>query len=78
MRENYTKIIDEIKDQILFITEDDIFVMGNDFTRFKFKANEKLSCNKKINVSVCVISISNVIEQGWYYPQTVTRLLLRK
>ena len=25
--DNYTKIIDEIKDQILFITEDDLFVM---------------------------------------------------
>ena len=25
--DNYTKIIHEIKDQILFITEDDLFVM---------------------------------------------------
>ena len=71
MLENYTKIIDEIKDQIFFITEDDVFVMGNDFTRFKFKTNDKLSYNKKINVSVCVISIGSVSEQGWYYPQTL-------
>ena len=57
MLESYTKIIDGIKDQILFITEDDLFVMGRHFTRFKF------------NVPVCVISIGNVSEQVWYYPQ---------
>ena len=68
---NYTKIIDETKDQTLFITEDDVFVMGNYFTRLKFETNDKLPYNKEINVSVCVISISSVFEQGWYYPQTV-------
>ena len=71
MLENYTKIIDEIKDQILFITEDDVLVMGNYFTRFKFKTNDKLPYSKKNNVSVCVISMSSVFKQGWYYPQTV-------
>ena len=67
--ENYTKIIDEIKDQILFITKDDVFVMGNYFTGFKFKINDDLPYNKKINVAVCVISLNSVFEQGWYYPQ---------
>ena len=52
---NYTKIFDELKDQILFITEDDFFVMGKDFTRFKFKTDDKLPYDKKINVAVCVI-----------------------
>ena len=67
---NYTKIIDEIKDQILFITEDDFFVKGKDFTRFRFKSDDKLPYNKKVNVAVCIISISSVFEQkGWYYPQ---------
>ena len=71
MLDNYTKIIDEIKDQILFITEDDLFVMGRAYTRFKFKSNDDLPYNIKINIPVCVISIDNVFEQGWYYPQTI-------
>ena len=47
MLKNYTKTIDEIKDQILFIAEDNLFVMGKDFTRFKFKTDDKLPYNKK-------------------------------
>ena len=43
-----TNIIDELKDQILFITEDDFFVMGKDFNRFRFKTDDKLPYNKKI------------------------------
>ena len=57
---NYTKIIDELKDQILFISEDNFFVVGKDFTRFKFKTDDKLPYNKKVNVAVCVISLTSV------------------
>ena len=63
MLKNYTKIIDEIKDQILFITGDDFFEMGKDFSRFKFNTDDKLPYNKKINVAVCVISLSSVFEE---------------
>ena len=67
---NYTKIIDKLKDQILFIVEDNLFVMGKDFNRFKFKTDDKLPYNQKINVEVCVISLSSVFEErNWYYPQ---------
>ena len=48
MLDNYPKIIDEIKDQILFITEDDLFVMGEDFNRFRFKTDDDLLYNKKL------------------------------
>ena len=65
------KIIDEIKGQVLFITEANIFIMGRLFKRFKFKTVDDLPYNKKINVPVCVISIKSVFEQGWYYRQTV-------
>ena len=44
---NYTKIIDEIKDPILFITDDNLFIMGKDFTRIRFKTNDDLPYNKK-------------------------------
>ena len=43
--------------------------MGKDFTTIKFKTNDDLPYNKKVNVAVCVISISSVFEKGWYYPQ---------
>ena len=45
--------------------------MGKDFTRFKLKTNDKLYCNRKCNVPVCVISISGVVKKdNWYFPQT--------
>ena len=74
MLDGYVKIIDEIKDQILFIIEDEnedgYFIMGKDLTRFRFKTNDNLPYNQKINVPVCVISISSVFgERNWYYPQ---------
>ena len=40
--DKYVKVIDEIKEEILFITEDDLFVMGKDFMRFKFETNDNL------------------------------------
>ena len=68
------KIIDEIKEQILLIIEDENesknFIMGEDFIRFRFKTDDNLVYNQKINVPVCVISISSVFEErNWYYPQ---------
>ena len=43
--------------------------MGKGFMRFKFKTNDKLPHNQKIDVPVCVISISSVVKKGdWYYP----------
>ena len=72
MLKKYTEIIDEIKDQILFIIEDEDknFIMGKDFTRFRFKTNDSLHYNQKINVPVCVISINSVFEErNWYYSE---------
>ena len=44
--------------------------MGKDFMRFRFKTNDKLPYNQEINVPVCVISISSVLNKGnWYYFQ---------
>ena len=50
MLDKYVKIIDEIKEEILFIIEDNFFLMGKDFTRFIFKTDDKLPYNQKINV----------------------------
>ena len=37
--------------------------MGKDFMRFKFKTNDNLSYNEKVNVKVYLISISSVLEK---------------
>ena len=38
--------------------------------RFRFKTYDNLPYYQKINVKVCVISISSVIKKSnWYYPQ---------
>ena len=38
--------------------------------RFKFKTDDILLYNQKINVPVGVISINSVVKKGdWYYPQ---------
>ena len=68
MLDKYIKVIDKIKEEILFLTidkdenGDDLFVMGRDFMTFKFKADDKLVYNQKINVPVCVISINSVFD----------------
>ena len=68
------RFIDGIKEEVLsFIDEleDEIFILGKDFMRFRFKTNDKLPYNQKINVPVCVVSISGVVKKGdWYYRQT--------
>ena len=44
--------------------------MGKDFMRFKFKTDDNLVYNQKINVPVSVISISGLLkEKNWYCPQ---------
>ena len=78
MLKNYTKIDDEIKNQILFVVDDDIFVMCKDFMRFRFETNDKLPYYQKINVPVCVISIKSAFEEGWYYPQMIYKTVLMK
>ena len=69
----YVKVIDKVKEEILsFIDEfeDDLFIMGKDFMRFRFKTDDKLVYNQKVYVPVCVISVSSVAKKGdWYYPQ---------
>ena len=75
MLDDYIQVIDKVKEEVLsFIDEfeDEIFIMGKDFMRFRFKTDDKLAYNKKkINVPVYVISRSSVVNKGdWYYFQT--------
>ena len=77
MLNRYVEVIDRIKEEALsFIDEyeDDLFIMGKDFMRFKFKSDDNLVCNKKFNAPVCVISVSSMVKKGdWYYPHIKLR-----
>ena len=67
---NYVDIIDQLKDEILSWTDEDYFVMGKDFMRFRLRTDDELVHNKKINIPVCVISLSCIVKKGdIYYPQ---------
>ena len=73
MISNYVKIIDQLKEEIISWVdefEDDSFRFGNDFMRFRFRTDDNLVYNQKINVSVVVILLSSVIKRGnTYYLQ---------
>ena len=54
MLDNYVSIIDQIKEEVLSFEDWD----------------DDLVYNKKINIPVCVISLSSIIKKGYtYYPQ---------
>ena len=70
MLDNYTEIVNKLKEEILFFEDDKIFVMGSDFMRFRFKTDNNLVYNKKISIPVCVISLNYVVKKrNFYYPQ---------
>ena len=63
--DDYVKVIDAIKEKVLSVIdefEDEIFIIGKDFMRFRFKTNDKLPYNQNINVPICVVSMSSVIK----------------
>ena len=69
MLENNMKFFDEIKRQIVLITDDDVFVMCKDFMRIKIETDDVLPCNEQINVPVCAIAISSIFKENEvYYP----------
>ena len=61
MLRNCTKIFDEIKRQIVYITDDDVFIMGKEFLRTKIETNDVLPYNEKINFPVFLKKMGYVI-----------------
>ena len=59
-----TGIVDQLKEEILSFEDDDYFVMGKDFMRFRFRTDDNLVYNKIVNIPVCVISLSCVVKKG--------------
>ena len=74
MINNYVAIIKQQEDEIFSLIdefEDKEFIFGGDTVRFKFKTDDNLVYNEKINIPVCVISLSSVIKKGWIYCPTL-------
>ena len=67
MLDDYVKVIDGIKEEVLsfiYEFEDEVFIMDYDYLRFRFKTNDKLPYNQKVNVPVCLVSMSSVIKKS--------------
>ena len=63
----YLKIIKHIKDEFFSLIdefEDEEFAFGNNSLEFRFKTDDNLVYDEKINIPVCVISLSSVIKQN--------------
>ena len=70
MISNYGKISEQLEDEIFsFIDEfkDKEFIFGGNFMRFRFKTDDNLVYNEKINIPVCIISLSSVIKKEYIY-----------
>ena len=70
MISNYGKIFEQLEDEIFsFIDEfkDKEFIFGGNFMRFRFKTDDNLVYNEKINIPVCIISLSSVIKKEYIY-----------
>ena len=62
----YLKIIKQLYYEIFsFIDkfDDKIFYFDGDSTKFKFKTDDNLVYDEKINIPVCVISLGSVIKK---------------
>ena len=71
---NDVKIIKQLEDEIFSYTdefEDKDFIFDGDSARFRFKTDDNLVYNEKINIPVCVISLSSVIKKEWIYCPTL-------
>ena len=72
MMKNYGKIIRQVENEIFsFIDEfeDEEFNFNGSFVRFRFKTDDNLVYNKRINIPLCIISSSNIIKkENKYYP----------
>ena len=74
MLNNYVSIVDQLKEEIWSFVGDEywneIFIVGKDFMRFRFKTGDELVYNQRINIPVWVISLKCIVKKAdVYYPQ---------
>ena len=72
MLKNYTKLWDEIKEQIELITGDKVTKFRTDVMKIRFKTTDDLPLSKIINIPVCVVIVSSIFkEDNAYHPQVL-------
>ena len=70
MMDSYVSIIDQLEEELLPFQDEEYLVMDKPFMRFKFRTNDQLKYNQKMNIPICVISLSCIVKKGvYYYPQ---------
>ena len=69
--ENYTKLWDEIREQIELIIDNEVTKYSKDFTKIRFKTNDDLPLNKIINIPVCVVIVSSIFKEDNEYHKQV-------
>ena len=70
MISNYGKVIKQLENEIFSFTDEfehEKFIFDGNFMRFRFKTDDNLAYNKRINIPVCVISLSSVIGKEHIY-----------
>ena len=69
MINNYVSIINQLEETLSWVDdlEDQRFILGEDFMRFKFTTDDNLVYNRKVDIPVCIISLSSVIKRGYIY-----------
>ena len=69
MINNYIKIIDQVKKEMISWTDEEDFTFNNDFLKFKFRNDDNIVYNEIINIPVLLISLSSAIKRkNNYYP----------
>ena len=74
MISNYVEIIRHLEDEIVSYIdgfENENFIFVGDSARFKFKTDDNLVYNEKINNPFCVISLSSVSKKEWIHCRTL-------
>ena len=68
--ENYTKLWDEIKDQMELISGKIPIKYEKDFMKIRFESDNDLPLGKILSIGVCIITVGSVFqEDNEYYPQ---------
>ena len=69
MINNYLKIFDPVKEEMISCIDEEDFTFNDDFFKFEFRSDDNLAYNEIINIPICVISLSSVIKRkNNYYP----------
>ena len=69
MINNYLKIIDQVKEEMISWIDEEDCTFNDDFFKFKFRTDDNIVYDEIINIPVSVISLSSVIKRkNNYYP----------